>query len=118
MYTRLGTVALALVVGVAASGCGSGDADASRQPVRIGSGGSAGRIAVVYDPGGSYCPKRTMARLGEELASRGYVVDLYTTGPELAFAPESFNALVLDFNHHRPSRGQYRSMDLTDGGRG
>ena len=95
MYTRLSTVALALVVGVAAGGCGSGDTDASRLPITIGSGGSSGRIAVVYDPGGSAYPRRTMTRLGEELASRGYVVDLYTTGSGLAFAPESFNALVL-----------------------
>jgi hypothetical protein len=95
MYTTLSTVALALVVGLAVSGCGSGELPASRQPVTIGSGGSAGRIAVVYDPGGSGYPRRTMIRLAEELASRGYVVDLYTTAPGLSFEPESCNALVL-----------------------
>ena len=95
MYMKSSTVALALVVGLAASGCGSGEPSASRQPVTIGSGGSAGRIAVVYDPGGSGYPRRTMIRLAEELASRGYVVYLYTTAPGLAFEPESCDALVL-----------------------
>lgn len=95
MYTTLSTLALALIVGVVAAGCGSGDTDANRHPVSIGSGGSAGRIAVVYDPGGSGYPRRTMTRLGEELVSRGYVVDLYTIGPGLALEPASFNALVL-----------------------
>jgi hypothetical protein len=95
VYTTLSTVALALLVGVAAAGWGSGDLPASSQPVTIGSGGSAGRVAVVYDPGASGYPRRTMTRLGEELASRGYVVDLYIADPGLAFEPGSCDALVL-----------------------
>jgi len=95
MYTTPNTVALMLLVSVAAAGCGSRDLAASRQPVTIGSGGSAGRIAVVYDPGASGYPRRTMTRLGEELASRGYVVDLYIAGPGLSFEPECCDALVL-----------------------
>ena len=59
-----------------AAGCRSLDLSASRQPVTIGYGGSAGRVAVVYDPGGSGYPRRTMTRLGEEMVSRGYVVEL------------------------------------------
>lgn len=95
MYMKSSTVALALVVGLSAAGCGRGKLSASVQPVTIGSEGPAGRIAVVYDPGGSGYPRRTMIRLAEQLVSRGYVVDLHTTAPGLTFEPDSCDALVL-----------------------
>jgi hypothetical protein len=110
MYTTVNTIALMLLVGVAVAGCGSRDLAASRQPVTIGSGGSAGRIAVVYDPGASGYPRRTMTRLGKELASRGYVVDLYIAGPGLVFESASYDALVLG----SPVYGSETRPDLKD----
>jgi hypothetical protein len=65
------------------------------ETVTVGTDGASGRIAVVYHPGGSPFPKTVVTRLGEELASRGYVVDLMTAYPDIVFEPDIYRALVL-----------------------
>jgi hypothetical protein len=63
--------------------------------ISLGTGGTAGRVAIVYHPGGSSFPERAIIGLAEELVSRGFVVDIATASPQTAIEQSLYCALVL-----------------------
>jgi len=93
--TRTSNIIMVSVACLAMAGCKSWDLPVHEDPVVMGVGGGSGRIAVVYHPGGSSFPKRTVARLGKDLVLRGYVVTVNTASPDLPFDTKNYDALVL-----------------------
>jgi len=93
---RLLTAAASLLLILPMMGCQSvWDEPISSEIISLGAGGLAGRVAIVYHPGGSSFPRNVMMELGETLASRDYVVDISTASPETLFEQSSYSALVL-----------------------
>lgn len=70
------------------------DRPVASSPVTLGTDGTAGRIVVVYHPGGSSFPTKVATQLGEEAARRGYIVDLMTADPTAVFDPSGYSAIV------------------------
>jgi flavodoxin len=82
-------------VSLFSAGCKSWDVPAYEYPVILGSDGSSGRIAIVYHPGATAFTKSMVRRLGEELASRGYIAALFTANPGLSLDQASYTGLVI-----------------------
>ncbi|MBN2049618.1 MAG: hypothetical protein JW760_04180 [Spirochaetales bacterium] len=73
----------------------TGDIHAQHDAAASEIGESTGTIAVVYDPGGSPFPAKTVKILADELKARGYLVEIMTAGPELLLAQSRYQALIL-----------------------
>ncbi len=93
--SSIGNRIMVSIACLAMAGCSSWDLPVHQDSVVMGEEGGSGRVAVVYHPGGSGFPKRTVARLGRELVRRGYVVTVNTASPDLPLDTKSYDALVL-----------------------
>ncbi len=95
MYRALKIIIAISAISFFSAGCETWDMPVYKDPVVLGSDGSSGRIAIVYHPGATAFTESMVTRLGQELASRGYIATLFTANPELSLDQGSYTALVL-----------------------
>jgi hypothetical protein len=88
------TVVFSLLGGMGSAVFGWLDRPRNDAAVTLGSG-SAGSIAIVYHPGGSGFTKKTITKLGDTMAAKGYKVTIFSAGSRLTFDQARYKAVIL-----------------------